>query len=95
MGGATPLRRLAVPGQTVAISVCDVTRPMPSATVLPVLLRDLSHLPDRDIAILVATGTHRANTDSELRRMLGDDIVDRYTVLNHNAFDDFHSGKGW
>ena len=88
VGGATPLRKLTVPGQTVAISVCDVTRPMPSATVLPVLLRDLSHLPDRDIAILVATGTHRANTDSELRRMLGDDIVDRYTVLNHNAFDD-------
>ena len=61
---------------------------MPSATVLPVLLRDLSHLPDNDIAILVATGTHRANTDAELRRMLGDAIVDRYAVLNHSAFDD-------
>ena len=87
VGGATPLRKLASPGQTVAISVCDVTRPMPSATVLPVLLRDLSHLPDRDIIILVATGTHRANTDAELRRMLGDEIVDRYAVINHNAFD--------
>ncbi len=88
VGGATPLRKLASPGQTVAISVCDVTRPMPSATVLPVLLRDLSHLPDRDIVILVATGTHRANTDAELRRMLGGDIVDHYAVINHNAFDD-------
>ena len=88
VGGAEPLRKLAQPGQTVAISVCDVTRPMPSATVLPVLLRDLSHLPDGDIAILVATGTHRANTDAELRRMLGDEVVERYTVLNHNAFDE-------
>ena len=87
VGGAVPLRRLAQPGNTVVISVCDITRPMPSATVLPVLLRDLAHLPDSDITILVATGTHRANTDAELRQMLGDGIVDRYTVLNHDAFD--------
>ncbi|MCY4654037.1 MAG: nickel-dependent lactate racemase, partial [Dehalococcoidia bacterium] len=70
------------------ISVCDITRPMPSRTVLPVLLRDLSHISDQNIMILVATGTHRSNTDSELRQMLGDEIVDRYNVLNHNAFDD-------
>ncbi len=88
VGGTAPLRKLARPGHTVAISVCDITRPIPSATVLPVLLRDLSHLPDRNILILVATGTHRANTNAELRQMLGDEIVDRYTVLNHSAFDD-------
>ena len=88
VGGTEPLRKLAQPGNTVAISICDITRPMPSATVLPVLLRDLSRLPDQNIVILVATGTHRANTDTELRQMLGDEIVDRYTVLNHNAFDD-------
>ena len=88
VGAAPPLRKLAKPTHTVAVSVCDITRPMPSATVLPVLLRDLSHLPDSNIRILVATGTHRPNTDAELRLMLGDRIVDRYTVLNHNAFDD-------
>ena len=88
VGGTESLRKMARPGNTVAISVCDITRPMPSATVLPVILRDLSHLPDSNILILIATGTHRANTDSELRHMLGDEVVDRYTVLNHNAFDD-------
>ena len=88
VGGTAPLRKLAKPGHTVAISVCDVTRPMPSATVLPTLLRDLSHLSDQNILILVATGTHRANTDAELRQMLGDEIVDRYSVINHSAFDD-------
>ena len=88
VGGSAPLRKLAQPENVVAISVCDITRPMPSAVALPALLRDLSHVPDRNIVILVATGTHRANTDEELRRMLGDGIVDRYTVLNHDAFDD-------
>ena len=36
--GTLPLRDLARPGQTVAVSICDVTRPMPSRTVLPVIL---------------------------------------------------------
>ena len=43
--GSPLLSRLARSAENVAIAVCDVTRPMPSATVLPVLLRDLSHLP--------------------------------------------------
>ena len=87
VGGAMPLRKMAKPDHTVAISVCDVTRPMPSATVLPVLLRELSHLPNRNIVIMVATGTHRANTDAELRGMLGSEIIERYAVVNHDAFD--------
>ena len=85
--GASPLRLMAERRHKVAIAVCDVTRPMPSATVLPALLRDLSHVPDDQIAIIVATGTHRANTPSELEEMLGADVAQRYRVINHDAFD--------
>jgi lactate racemase len=85
--GTPPLRRLVRRGQTVAISVCDITRPMPSATLLPVLLGELSHVPNDQIVILVATGTHRANTKSELEEMLGADIVRNYEIVNHDAFD--------
>ena len=38
--------------------------------------------------MLVATGTHRGNTDEELRAMLGDDVVDAVRVVNHDARDD-------
>ena len=76
--GALPLRRTVSAEQTVAISVCDVTRPMPSATVLPVVLAELAHVPQERIVILVATGTHRANTPYELERMLGPQVVGRY-----------------
>lgn len=86
--GAPPLRRIAKPTDSVAISVCDVTRPMPSALLLPVLLRELRHIPPQNIAILIATGTHRANTDAELVETLGKDIAANYTVINHDAFDD-------
>ncbi len=82
-----PLRQLVSPKQTVAISVCDITRPMPSSTVLPVLLEELRHVPKDQVFILIATGTHRANTDDELQEMLGADIVRDYAVINHSAFD--------
>ena len=86
--GSAPLRERVGRGQTVAISVCDVTRPMPSATVLPVVLEALSHVPADRIAILIASGTHRATTRDELVEMLGADVVDRCRIVVHDAFDD-------
>ena len=86
--GAAPLRELVGAGQTVAVSVCDITRPMPSATLLPVLLDELSHVPVEQIAIMIASGTHRATTRGELIEMFGEEIVDRNRIVVHDAFDD-------
>jgi nickel-dependent lactate racemase len=87
LGGGPSLRRLVKPGQTVVISVCDITRPMPSKTVLPVLLRELAHVPNDQITILIAAGTHRPNTPDELDEMLSEDVARTYTVVNHDSFD--------
>ena len=86
--GSPPPAALVGRDQSVAISVCDITRPMPSRTLLPVLLDELAHVPDERIVILIATGTHRANDRDELVEMLGESIVDRYRVVNHSAFDE-------
>ena len=86
--GSASLRERVRPDQTVAISVCDVTRPMPSATVLPVVLEALSHVPADRIAIMIASGTHRATTRGELVEMLGADIVDGNRIVVHDAFDE-------
>ncbi|MBM61553.1 MAG: hypothetical protein CL484_01245 [Acidobacteria bacterium] len=83
-----PLSELVGSDQTVAISVCDVTRPMPSATVLPVVLQALSHLPTNNITILIASGTHRATTHKELVDILGIDVVNGYRIKVHDAFDE-------
>jgi lactate racemase len=83
-----PLRKRVRPGQTVAISVCDGTRPQPRHLMVPAVLAELEGITRLDdVVILVATGTHRGNTDAELRRMLGDEIVDRVRVVNHDARD--------
>ena len=86
--GSPPLRRIANTSHKVAISVCDITRPMPSETLLPLLLGELRHVPPENITILIATGTHRTNTPEELAAMLGEDVVGNFRVVNHNGFDE-------
>jgi nickel-dependent lactate racemase len=41
-----------------------------------------------DIVLLVATGTHRGNTEEELRAMLGDEVLASVRVVNHDARDE-------
>jgi nickel-dependent lactate racemase len=86
--GTRPLRDLVDAGDDVVIVVNDGTRPMPSARVLPPLLAALDHLPHERITLLVATGTHRANTLAELGEMLGPAIARGYRVVNHDARDE-------
>ena len=82
------LRELARPGQRVAISMCDGTRAQPRELMIPVVLDELAGIiPDADVVILVATGTHRGNTEQELRAMLGDELYERVEVVNHDARD--------
>jgi len=86
--GTPPLRDLVRPDDTVAVVFCDLTRPMPNDRVLPVLLAELeSVVPRERITLLNGTGTHRANTPEELRRMLGPSIAAGYRIVTHNARD--------
>jgi lactate racemase len=81
-----PLRDRVRPGQTVAISACDGTRAQPRELMIPVLLEELDGIVDLDdVVLLVATGTHRANTDAELRAMFGDEVVDSVRIVNHDS----------
>lgn len=83
-----PLRERVRPGQRVAISICDGTRPQPRRVVVPAVLDELEGLVDADdVVVLVATGTHRGNTPEELEDMLGREVLDRVRVVNHDARD--------
>lgn len=85
--GTPPLRDLVHKGDQVAVVFSDITRPMPNDRVLPVLLAELSHSPPESVLLINALGTHRPQTEAELRGMLGDAIVDHYRVLQHDAWD--------
>jgi len=85
--GRSPLGDIVRRGQTVAISVCDITRAQPRQQMLAALLAEMPDIPAEDITILIATGTHRANTPAELDAMLGAGITRRYRVVNHDSRD--------
>ena len=73
--------------KTVAITVSDITRPVPNKQFLPAMLATLSDcgIADSQIVIIIGTGMHRASTDHELDFILGADILARVEVLDHTA----------
>lgn len=85
--GAPPLVELARGKSSAAISVCDITRPAPNRLTLPPVLRQLEQAGIRreNITILIATGLHRAATESEMREICGEEVAAAYRVQNHDA----------
>jgi nickel-dependent lactate racemase len=83
--GRPPLREMARTDHSVAISICDGTRPQPRREMLAAVLGELAHVPDDRITICVATGTHRGNTPAELEAMLGAELLAKHRVVNHDA----------
>ena len=84
------LRDLAMGVRSVCIAVTDATRACPDHLLVPPMLDELAAagIPSEAITILVAVGAHRASTEAEKREKLGDAIVDRHKVVDHDATDD-------
>ena len=90
-----PFRELVRPSEKIGIVFNDITRATPYDIILPVLLEQLSHVPDEQITLFNATGTHRDNTEAELRGMLGEKILRRYRIVQNNCHDrDSHALVG-
>jgi nickel-dependent lactate racemase len=85
--GSLPLKALVKPSDKAGIAFSDITRPTPNHLILPALLGELDYVPDEQIVLFNSTGTHRPNTETELRGMLGDEIVDRYRIVQNDASD--------
>lgn len=85
-----PLNDLVTPEDAVAIVFSDLTRPMPNDRVLPPLLEELgaSGVPEERIVLINALGAHRPQTEDELASMLGEDVVARYRIVQHDAWDE-------
>ncbi|HUT17652.1 MAG TPA: nickel-dependent lactate racemase [Anaerolineae bacterium] len=82
-----PLRDLVSPNTSVAVVFSDLTRPQPRERMLPLLLAEIEAVPSGRITLINGLGTHRPNSDVELREMLGDAILSRYRVVQHRATD--------
>lgn len=86
--GTKRLCKLACKMKKVLIITSDHTRPVPSKITLPLLLTELrKENPDIEIKILVATGVHRSTTMQEMESKFGLDLLQKETIMIHEAFD--------
>lgn len=85
--GHPSLQSTVKPTQKAAVIFSDITRATPYHTMLPPLLEALSHLPDKNITFFCATGTHRRATTNELLTILGDEVVNRFRIVQNAASD--------
>lgn len=85
--GTPPLAEMARGKRSAAISVCDITRPVPNRKTLPVILSTLegAGIPAENITICIATGLHRVATPAELDEILSPEIAAKYRIYNHDA----------
>jgi len=72
---------------TVAILIEDLTRASPKGVILKAVLEELEKtgIPDGNIQIIMALGTHRGLTLEELDGAFGTELVERYGFINHDC----------
>ena len=87
--GSPPLDELISSDDSVLIVVSDATRATASAQIVNLLVRRLiqSGVAAGNIAIIFATGIHRAVTEAEKVQLLTPFIVQRIRTIVHNAYD--------
>jgi Uncharacterized conserved protein len=79
------LSEIANPDSKVAIVVSDVTRPTPTAKLLPPLLEELylGGVKNENITIVFALGLHRLQTEEECRQLVGEEIFEKIRCVQH------------
>lgn len=86
--GTEPLTYLVSKARRIAVIVDDATRPTPIAPILKILLSriEATGFESNNITIVIALGTHEAMQNEALETRLGNKILSRYKVIQHNAW---------
>jgi nickel-dependent lactate racemase len=81
------LSEMVDPNIKIAIIVSDVTRPTPTAKILPSLLEELyiGGAKDENIKIIFALGLHRNLTEDESKKIIGENIYKKILCIQHDT----------
>ncbi len=87
--GTRPIRELARGKREIAIIFDDMTRPTRVADILPYVLEELEAAGVRDegVRFIAAVGAHGALTRHDFVKKLGEAVLDRFPVYNHNPYE--------
>jgi len=84
------LQHIASRKKKICVVVSDYTRATPNKILIPPIIEALKEGGRKveDISILVANGLHKPASKEELKEFLGEEIVEEFEVINHNAEDE-------
>lgn len=87
--GTRTITEMAEGKKEVAILFDDMSRPTPSADLIPFVLEELAAagIPDDNIRFIAAIGAHGTMNGIDFRKKLGEDVLDRFMVYNHNPYE--------
>jgi len=87
--GMPPIREAARGKKDVAIIFDDMARVTRVAKIVPHILSELAiaGIPGDNIRFITATGSHGPLDRIDLAKKLGEDVLAKYSVYNHNCFD--------
>jgi nickel-dependent lactate racemase len=87
--GTSRIKELARGKNEIVILFDDMARVTRVAQIVPFILEELTEagIPDHKIRFIAATGTHGAMSRIDFAKKLGEEILKRFPVYNHNPFD--------
>jgi nickel-dependent lactate racemase len=87
--GSPRLSELAEGKKKVAIIFDDASRPTRVADLIPYVLNELktAGMPEEAIRFVCASGAHGAHTYQDFQKKLGQNIMERFPVYNHNVYE--------
>lgn len=87
--GATSLTQAVSGARSVIIAADDLTRRTPVHLIIPLLLDELNTagINDGQIKVLIALGTHRPMSQTEIQERFGNQVLGRVEVLNNSWQD--------
>ena len=83
------LRNIATGRKKAVILVSDSTRSVPTAKVLPRIMKELGEagMTSRNVSLVVAIGVHRRATEEEMREIVGEELWGHLRIENHDPYD--------
>ena len=86
--GSPPIREIARGKKEVVIIFDDFSRITRVFKIVPYILEELAEAgtPDSNIRFIAANGTHGAMDRSQFAQKLGESVMGRFAVYNHNPF---------
>lgn len=78
------LSEITKKGEKIAIITSDITRPVPSKTILPLIIEEIlkSGVAKEDITIVFALGIHRSHTVDEMKKLVGEEIYNNIECVD-------------